>query len=239
MLSKDNKKFMIYIGMLYLAIFLSYKIPHDSRSLVEIIIKPIRDGSSVFYPSSFLSLALFLVGIFGFINLERFAKRSKFLIFLLMIMLFLPFMKWTIDISRTTYYSLLQDNLNAVDIEDSHISFNGDNDKLTLTAMFTLVDYGNSQKKFKCRIHLPKTLSKLTGVEVYELQTIYMTNGKRMKMNITETFDLYLKDNASLNNISRSEWYNEDTIYELYNDKEAVRIIDYGYSLDHQKDQLN
>lgn len=233
MLSKDNKKFFIYTGILYLAVFLSYKIPHDSRSLAEIIIKPIRDGGSVFYPSSLVCLVIFIIGIYGFLQLERFSKRSKLLIFLLLIMLFLPFIKWSVDMGRTAYYSLVQNNLRSVDIEDSNITFNGVNDKLVITVNFTLVDYGNSQKQFKCRVYLPETLSKLTGIEIYEPQTVYITNGKHAKQAIIETFDVNLKEGVSFDQLVSSNFNYEDATYELYNDKETVKIIDYGYSINH------
>ena len=226
--SKDHKSFILYSGVLYLTIFLSYKIPHDSYSFIQALIKPIRNGNSVFYVSSLVVLALSIVGIIGFVNLKRFEARNKFLVFLLVVIIIIPFMNWSIDMTRSFFFWFQEDKLSAVDLDDSNLSLAGANNKLTLTVHLTFVDYSSSGNSFQYRIYLPESLSKYTGVDVLESDTLYTTSGNRNKTGITETFDLYLKDNNALDQACSSEWSYEDTTYELYNQSETVKIVDHG-----------
>jgi len=213
--------------MLLLSVLLSYKIPHDSYSVAQYIIKPIRnEGGGVFYPSSLIPLTIGLIGIIEFVNLERFANKSKILITLLALVIIIPLMKWSIDFTRTNYYWIRQDHLNAVDIEDPHISLSSINNKVTINMAFDLKDYSRSKNEFKIRVYLPKSLSEFSGIKTYESEKSYLTYGNRNKLSVDES--IVIDSNKDINQIFDSKWYREDVIYELYNEDEVIRIIEHG-----------
>ncbi len=223
-MKKDNKRLLLYLGILFLAELLIYKLPHDSYSIIQYVIKPIRDGGSVFYISSLIPLALFMISIIGFINLDRFANKSKLLIFVLVVVIIMPLMKWSIDFSRTNYYWIKQERLNAIDIAEPNISLSGTNDELTITMKFKLVDYSRSTNEFKFRVYFPESLSEYSGVKICESQNSYRTYGNRGELNVDESIIVYLENE----NILDYQWSNEEVTYELYNDDEVVKNIDHG-----------
>ena len=102
-LSTDNKRMIFSLIMLFLAVLVSYKIPHDSYSVAQYILKPIKSGNSTFYSSGLIPLVFGLIGIIEFINLERSASKSQIVLFLFVIAIILPFMKWSLDFTRTNY----------------------------------------------------------------------------------------------------------------------------------------
>lgn len=223
-MKKDNKRLLLYLGLLFLAELLIYKLPHDSYSIVQYMIKPIRDGGSVFYISSIIPLALFMISIIGFINLERFANKSKLLIFVLVVVIIMPLMKWSLDFSKTNYYWIKQERLNAIDIAEPNISLSGTNDELTITIKFKLVDYSRSTNEFKFRVYLPESLGEYSGVKIYESQNNYRTYGNRGELNVEESMVVDLENE----NILDFQWSKEEVIYELYNEDEVVKNIDHG-----------
>ena len=60
---KDNKNLLKYLGIVFIAVLLIYKLPHNSYSIIEYIIPPIRNNNSVIYLSGLVPLILFVVGI--------------------------------------------------------------------------------------------------------------------------------------------------------------------------------
>ena len=78
-MSKDNKDLLKYLGIIFIAILLIYELPHDSYSLIQYIIPPIRSNNSVIYLSGLVPLILLIVGINGLFKLERFEGKSKLL----------------------------------------------------------------------------------------------------------------------------------------------------------------
>ena len=90
-MSKDNKKLIWYLGIIFIAILLTYKLPHNSNSIIQYVISPIRVGNnSVFYLSGIIPLVLLIIGISGLFKLERFRSTSKLLIFITIILLVIP-----------------------------------------------------------------------------------------------------------------------------------------------------
>ena len=227
-MSKDNKSMLIHLGMLFLAMLLIYKIPHDSYSVIQYMIKPIREGGGVFYISSVIPLTLILLGIIGLVNLKRFANKNKILIFLLVVVIIMPIMKWSLDSTRTIYYWVKQDKLNAVDIEEPSISLSSNNEKLTITMKFQLINYSRGTNNLKFRVFLPEALRKYTGMNIYESVNNYIISGNRNKLNVEEAIVVDLENSATQNNKPDSTWFYEDIKYELYNDVEVVEIIHHG-----------
>jgi hypothetical protein len=98
---KDIKRLIIYLGLLFLAVVLTYKLPYDSYSISQYIIPPIKTGPGGYvYLSGLLPSALYLIGIIGILSLERFANKSKLMILLVIIIAVVPTMKWVIGPMR-------------------------------------------------------------------------------------------------------------------------------------------
>ncbi len=57
-LSKDNKKLLKYLGILFILGLSAYKLPHDSYSIIQYIIRPIRYKNSTIYLSVIVPLDL-------------------------------------------------------------------------------------------------------------------------------------------------------------------------------------
>lgn len=228
-LSEDNKKLFKYLGIVFIAVLLTYKLPHDSYSIIQYIIRPIRYKNSVIYLSGIIPLVIFIIGIKGILSLERFEGKSKILIFLLIVMIIIPIMNWSLDFTRTNYHWLKRDGLKAVDIVDTDINLNGSNEELTINFKLELIDYSRSQNEFKIRVYLPKTLSDYVGKEFYEFEKDYRTYGNRNILNIKEQIVVRLDNDYTRKNSFDSQWYWEDAEYQLYNKKEVIKIIEHGF----------
>ena len=136
-------------------------------------------------------------------------------------------MRWTLDFSRTNYHWIKDDGLRAIDIENSNISLSGSDSKITVKVNMELKDYSRKQNKFKIRIYLPESLNSYTGKEFYEFENYYFTHGNRNITNIEEEITLKL-DKENTDKLFESKWHWENVEYELYNDEEAIKIIQHG-----------
>lgn len=226
-MDKDNKNLLKYLGIVFIAVLLIYELPHDSYSIIQYIIPPIRNSNSVIYLSGLVPLILFIVGIKGLFKLERFRDKSKLLLFIAVIVIVIPLIRWTLDFSRTNYHWIKDDGLKAIDIEDSNISLSGTDSKTTMKVNMELKDYSRKQNKFRIRIYLPESLNSYTGKDFYEFENYYFTHGNRNTTNIEEEIVLEL-NSEKVEELFESKWYWEDVEYEIYNDEEAIKIIQHG-----------
>lgn len=228
-LNEDNKRMLKYLGVLFIAVFITYKLPHDSYSIIQYMIKPIRHGNSVTYFSGIIPFILYIYGIQGILNLERFENKSKIVTFLLIIVIIIPLMKWTLDFTRTNYHWIMKDGLNAVDIIESKINMEISNNIIKLNVKIELIDYGRSQNAFKIRMYLPKTLRENLRREYIDLEQYYRTIGNpRTTLAVNEQIVVQFDDADVQDKIFDSHWNWEEYKYELYNDNEVVEMIDHG-----------
>lgn len=228
-MSKDNNKFIWYLVIIFIAVLSTYKLPYNSYSIIQYIIPPIRvGGSSVIYLSGLVPLVLFIIGIRGLFRLERFEDASKILIFITTVLLVIPAMNWVLAFSRTNYHWIKDDGLKALDIEESTISLSSTDDEMKININIELKDYGRKQNNFKMRVYLPKSLSDYTNIEYYDFETYYYTHGGRSISNIKEDIIIKLSNDHNLMQPLDSQWSWEDTVYELYNSEEKIKIIQHG-----------
>jgi len=230
-MNKDNKQLIKYLGIIFIAVLLIYRLPHDSYSTMQYIIKPIRYGNTVFYFSGMVPLILFIIGIRGILYLEKFKDKNKIFMFLFIILILIPVMKWSLSFTRSNYHWIMRDGLNSVDITDSNIGLgnNGTDDTLTIDFNFKIIDYSRSGNKVKIRVYLPKTLSNFTGKEVYEFENTYRTYGSRRPLNISEQIIVKTDNNNNAEDqLFKANWFWEDYQYEIFNENDAVRIKEHG-----------
>lgn len=221
----DRKKLLLYVVGIFLAVLITKPLPHTSYSMIEYIIRPFRFGNGTVNLSGFIPLLLFIYCIRGIYQLDKF-KNNKLITLLIIVIAAIPIMSWTMDITRTGYHYIRRDGLNAVDIEESNISFVGNDNVISLNVNLTIKDYSRGNKDFKIRVYLPKTLSESLNLRYIDLDNSYSTYGGNNKLLVKEEIILH-SDSNTINNIIHSNWYQEKVVYELYNDNQSIKIKDY------------
>jgi len=221
----DNKKLLKYLGVLFIVVLLTSKVPYDSYSIIEYIIRPIGLNGGTLYISGFVPLVIFIIGLRGLFKLERFQNTNKILIIIAVILMILPVMQWTVDAGRTAYHRLNQHELRAVDIVDADISLSGSKEEIIINSRLKLTDYSSGQNRFKVRLYLPKTLAEYTGKAFYDFEQDFVTYGHRNENVIEKQIIMELEDEQARNNLLSSGWYGEDFEYKLYNEQESITII--------------
>lgn len=226
-MSKDNKKLLIYLGILFMSVLLAYKLPQNSYSIMENIMPPIKsaNNSGVFYPSSIVLLILFGIGLTGISNLERFEGKSKFIIFIVVLVTVIPLMRWTLDVTRTNYHWIKDDGLKAIDIEDATTNTSISNSEMKINIKLELKDYGRNQNRFKVRVHLPENLSDYVGEEFYDFENTFSTHGRRNTYTIEDDIVITGISEDNRGELINFRWNLEDICYELYNDEENIKIV--------------
>ena len=209
-MKKDNKKLLQYLGFIFIAVLLVYRLPYRSYSIMQYLIPPIKLGNnSRLYLSGLIPLIIFIIAIKGLFKLERFKGESKPIIFFLVLLILIPFINWILDVSRTNYHWIKGDELKAIEIEESSISLN---------------DYSKKANNFKIRIVLPENMSRYTAKKTYELEDDYFTYGNRDLNHIEGRVDLELEDEDTQRQLFESDWSGEEIEYEFYNEKEKFRL---------------
>lgn len=227
-MSEDNKKYLKYLGIIFISVIISYKLPHDSYSIIEYIIRPIRYKNSVTQLAGIVPLILFIIGIRGIFMLEKNKEKSKIFIFLVTVFIIIPIMKWSLGVVRTSYHGIMDDGLNSLDIVESSINLNGVNDELTINMDLNVIDYGSGYNKFNVRVYLPESLSNYVGKEYYEFENGYRTYGHKAEISINEEIPINKKYDNTLDDLYHTQWEWEPVKYEFYNDDQVVEIIDRG-----------
>ncbi len=221
----DTRKLFLYIVGIFLTVLITKPLPHTSYSLIEYIIRPFRFNNSTVNLSGFIPLLIFIFCIRGIYQLDKF-KNNKFITLLVIVIALIPIMNRTIDITRRGYHYIRRDGLNSVDFEKSNISFVGNDNIITLNVNIVIKDYGRGNKDFKVRVYLPKTLSEPLNLRYYELDNSYTTYGGNNRLVVKEEIILP-SDSSTINNLIHTNWYQEKVVYELYNENQSIKIIDY------------
>ncbi len=73
---KENKKFLIGLGILFLMVILTYPLPHNSYSLSQYILRPIILSNGVISLSGVIPLILFIIGVKYIYQIEKFKMKS-------------------------------------------------------------------------------------------------------------------------------------------------------------------
>lgn len=226
-MNQEMKQLLSYFGLIFLAVILTYQLPHDTYSISQYMIPPIRIGKgSYLYLSGVLPLAIILIGVKGIVYSERFRGRNRFLMVILIIFFIMPLMKYSIDFLRSGYYWIRNDKLDTVDIMDSNISIRGTNDKVNINFKIEVKDFGKNHNEFQIRVYLPTEIRKMVGYDYYETVNTYRTtrHNNRIKVNETWTIDR----NDIQKKIEDPLWIYEDVKYELFNEDEVIDILVHG-----------
>ena len=218
---KDDKNLIISFCLLFLCVFLTYKVPHRPMVFVELLIPTLHISTLTIYLGTTLLIVPFVYAITGILNSTRFRKRNKLFLFFAIIFLLLPLMHWSIDFTRTTFNWLFHQELKALDIKDSNIYISQNDNEITVNVEATLIDYSRSQKQFHLRIQLPEEIASQIGTSVLESDNMYYSHGHKSETQINETFHIPMSK-AILPSTFLSD---KNYIFQLYNDEETVEII--------------
>ncbi len=224
---KGDVNLMKYLGYIFLALILTYRLPQNPYSIIQNIIPPIQTSNGVLYLSGIVPIILIILGTTGLFKLERFSGQNNIFIFIVVIVLIIPLMRWTLDITRTAYHLVRDDGLKAIDIEDSNISLSGSDIETIIKVNLELKNYSKKDNIFKIRIYYPESIKKHMDKNFYEFDGYHSTHGRRNKINIEEKIELDLDENET-DELFESEWFWEDIEYELYNDDESIIFIQPG-----------
>lgn len=226
-MKSETKKLLKYLVVLFIMVIISKPLPHTSYSIIEYIIRPFKLGNGTMNLSGIIPLILFIYCISGIFRLEKY-KNSKVVTFFVIAIAVIPFMNWTIDMTRMGYHFIRQDGLNSVDLTESNISIVNNLDTITLNVSLTMKDYSRSNKEFKIRVFLPKTLRETLDLEYYEIDNTYITHGGSNLLSVQEDIIFQNVEYYKIVQINHSDWYREKVVYELYNDNQTIKVIDYG-----------
>ncbi|SET64770.1 hypothetical protein SAMN05660297_03037 [Natronincola peptidivorans] len=227
-----DKEFLKYLGILFIGFLLIHRLPHNSYSVMQYIIPPISlQSGGTLYLSGLPIAILFIYCLVKIINLPRFAEKSKFFIFLILILAIMPLMRESIHLTRSAYHAVVGSNLTAVDCNFDNSSINigtGEDREVFINVRLELVDYGRNHNQFKVRVHIPEKWKAFFDVDSLQLENVYTTNGYRNTIRIQEELKLQIAETYTEAYIWDHGWYNETFHYELYNDEESIMIVDHG-----------
>lgn len=214
-MSKDSKALLKYLGIMFIAVLLMYKLPQDSYTVVEYIIRPIPIGNGVLTLAGIVPVGLFILGFFGMCRLERFAGKNKVALFIILVLLVLPVMKGSVDAAKRGYYWLTDNGLETINLQQASIMTSSSQDRILLTIHLELVDYGKTPNSFRVKVYPPATLKEILDREFIEFDGSYTTHGGGSSLVLQHSIDLY----------DRYDWNFLDTyVFELYNDETWVRL---------------
>lgn len=224
----DNKNLLKYFGVLFIVVLLTYKVPYDSYSIIEYIIRPIGLNGGTVYISGLVPLVIFIIGLRGLFKLERFENTSKILIFIGVVLIVIPTMQWTVDAGRSTYHRINGHDLQGVDFVDGEITLSGSDEEIMIHSKLEIKDYSRGQNRFNIRLYLPESLQEATGKEFYDFEQEYVTHGNRREKVINKQINISLEDEWGQEDFFRARWYDQDIKYKLYNEEEAITLINRG-----------
>lgn len=229
-MSKDYKRLLGSLGIIFLSVLLSYKLPRDSYSTIQYLIKPIRFESSALYLSGVIPLIMLFSGVIGLSKVEWFAKRSKILIFLVVIIFVLPIMRGSLDLVKGAYLSGLNGELRSIDFKDTSITIQSDMNKneATLQVKLVLTDYGENMNNFKIRMNLPDSLKSHFNTDSLEFDETYKTFGNRHVLNIDKAITVHLTNGSTAKDIFETNWDWDTFRFQLYNESNSSELIYHG-----------
>ncbi|UWG96550.1 hypothetical protein LPY66_16920 [Dehalobacter sp. DCM] len=130
---------------------------------------------------------------------------------------------------KTAYFWTINDGLKSIDLKDANFKILDVTDsEATLKIKLTLIDHGRDTTDFKVRLYLPGSLMNYFDTELIELDEQYKTFGHRNVFSIDKNITVNLADGCTAEEVQDSHWYWETFRYDLYNEKQSVKMIYHG-----------
>lgn len=226
-MERDDKELFKNIGYLFLSVLITMRLPQDSYSINEYIIRPIRFYDSMIYIAGIVPLALGIFGIRGILRSERFKNSNAVLVVLVIVLLVVPMIRGALETSKSTVIKMIDHELRSLHLYSGDISIlhNSYEEKTSLRVYLNLVDYGRSPSNFQVRVYLPESWSTFTDVQYLELPGTYSTYGNRTGVKIEEAVIMPMKELPDKIDLWDSKWYWETFRFELYNENGQTNVM--------------
>lgn len=227
-MNKVNRKLILSLCVLFAAKALSYRLPHDSYSIMDYLFRPIHIGSSVVYPANILTLILFIAASFGILTTERFRRHIKLIGLLYIILILIPIMGLFLDFTRIAYHSAAKDGINSVDIQQSNISLSQVNNSTVIDVYVVLRNYSFHNNEVGIRVYFPKSLREYTGITYYDFDAKYNVEHYSNRNTAFQQITFNAPSMQSAGAPLPSNWRYEDFKYELFDEERTVTILEHG-----------
>ncbi|AET67776.1 hypothetical protein Desor_2172 [Desulfosporosinus orientis DSM 765] len=227
-MSKDSKGLLKYLGLIFISLLLTFKLPRDSYSVIQYLIKPIRFENSVLYLSGLGPLILLIVGIKGLFKLRWFENRSRLLAILMVFVVIMPIMIKSLNIAKSICFSQYE-GVQAIDLKDADIQITGlKGNEATFKVRLGLIDYGSGNRDVEVRMYLPESMKSLINGNFIDFKDTYNTYGHGREINIVKEINVQLAEGANIEDIIDAHWDWETVYFDLYNDDSSSKLIYHG-----------
>ncbi|TCT17174.1 hypothetical protein EDC18_101472 [Natranaerovirga pectinivora] len=228
-MNKESKKLLKSLGFIFIGLLLTTKLPYDSYSIIQYVIRPLTYNNTTLYLSGIVPFFLIIVGLTRLFEVEYFSQVNKIAIFLLMVIIIMPTMNSTINTVRASIFRVINDELKSLDLVESNLSINSGNasDSIHFIVKLKIIDYSNFPSNFNIRMHIPKNLKPYFDTDYLEFDDSYQTYGNKQILTIHQRFTLpaervYGRDNNFDN------YWKESFELELYNENGSVILLHRG-----------
>lgn len=223
-MNTDTSGLLKSLFIIFIGVFLFYPLSHDSYSLIQYIIPPIRFEKSVLYLAGLFPLAMFYIGIKGLFKLKWF-KNRKVLITIMVIWLVIPGMRSTLDFAKSIYLSSLPGRLVAIDLVEANVRIGEITDKgAKIKVDLVLLSCDSEIKDFKVKMHMPESLRAYFHGDDINFKESYRAAGRNHQISIREEKILKLADGITAHDVYKSRWYRETYYFDVYNENESLRL---------------
>lgn len=229
-MNKDTKGLLKSLLIIFIGVLLLYPLPHDSYTLIQYIIPPIRFENSVLNLAALFPIVMIIMGIRGLFRLERYANKSKIMITIIVLLLVIPFMRSSLGIVKSIYLSNLPGELTALDLVEAKVSIGEITDTgAKIKVDLVLLSCDNEIKEFKVKMHMPESLKPYFHANHINFKESYRALGRNNRINISEEKHLKLVDGVTVSDVLDSLWFWETYYFDLYNENESLRLIYHGH----------
>ena len=214
--NNDKKRVFISLGIIFITVLLVYKLPHRTYSIIEYIIRPIEIRGNTYIISGFVPIILIIWATNILSKIEKLKGRNTSIIFIAILVIVMPVMKLGIDITRTGYYSIKNEDVSSIEIIDTRAILSIEDNRAIINANLTLKNYSIRDKSLMIRTYFPEELAQIINKTYYESGTVHRTYGNRKVRDIQEIISIELKDEKVREELLNYWRSGPELEYELY-----------------------
>ncbi|QHI71749.1 hypothetical protein [Aminipila terrae] len=226
-MEKDVKRYMRAVVIIMITAFCAMKLPHQDKAIFHLIMPTIKLGPGTrLYLNGILPLALLLWSYKEIVK-SKYFQCSKFLIFIIMFFILVPFTFNAMNVIKVPYY-LLSGGLKSIDVVESDYSFSNEPNGNTIEVNIILKNYGKEVKDFNVSIDFPKSLEKIIDKDPILLPQKYTIDKKQGILRIEESIPFNYKKGFSAEDLFDSHYFYDDYKVILSKGDQELAIVQRG-----------